>query len=145
MLPSAVCIRTAQGICPKIHACGQTQMSVGQGISAVTPGLGPGANFRSKHPLRHCGKQARKSSCSGHTGKAKEITLAFLPAPVPTHHALYATGALLEMKASNSFVRQNIRASPCISSLGVRRDSVWAGYIYKTAVSNVSVAISSQC
>lgn len=145
MLPSAVCIRTAQGFCPKIHACGQTQMGVGQGILVVIPDLGPGANFRSKHPLRQCGKHTRKPFCSGQTGKAKEITLAFLPAPVPPHHGLYAKGALLEMKASNSLVRQNIRASPCISSLSVRRDSVWAGYIYKTAVSNVSVAISSQC
>lgn len=90
MLLSALCIRTAQGFCPKIHACGQTQMGVGKGISVVTPELGPGANFRSKHPVKQCGKQARKSSCSGQTGKAKEITLAFLPAPTPTHHGLYA-------------------------------------------------------
>lgn len=77
---------------------------VGQGILVVTPELGPGANFRSKHTVKHCGRQERKSSCSEQTGKAKETTLTFLSAPIPTHHGLYAKRALLEMKASNNLV-----------------------------------------
>lgn len=65
----------------------------------------------------------------------------------PYTHPLWSVCfiSLLEMKASNTSVRQDVRASPCISSLGVSRDSVWAGFIYKTAVSSVSVAVSSQC
>lgn len=53
MLPSAVCIRTAQGFCPKIHACGQTQMDVEQEILVVLLNLAQeqisGANTQSSN------------------------------------------------------------------------------------------------
>lgn len=140
MLPSAVCIRTAQGFCPKTHACGQTQMDVGQGIFLVTPELGPRANFRTNTHSGTVENKQENPPALGRQGKQRRSPwLSFLPLYPPT------MVCMLEMKASNSLVRQNIRSSPCISSLGVRRDSVWAGYIYKTAVSDVSVAISSQC
>lgn len=60
------------------HRCG-----VGQRISAASPELGPGANFRSKHPSlisvqSSDGRQpSRKSSCAGQPGKSK-ITITFM-------------------------------------------------------------------
>lgn len=139
MLSSVVCTRTPKGFCPQMHARGQTQMWDGESPPCL---LNSVQHSRSKHTClisvqsSDGRRQARKSSCTGQPGKAKEVTLDCLlrighvkaPLLSYTHlpwctgrNHLYAKGGLLEMQTSDNLVGKYIGASPCIPSFGVRR------------------------